>query len=94
LETEIKELSDGRSHLSRIERIDSQAPRLGLIKPLPGQRRILRETVVLALSNPVLKDQDAGGPTRLAMSNPAPRTSGILDLEVALPPMDGLSGTD
>ncbi len=94
LETEIKALSDGRSRLSRIERIDSQAPQMGLIKPLPGQRRILRETVVLALSNPALEEQDAGGPTRLAMSNPDPRTSGILDLEVALPPMDGLSGTD
>jgi hypothetical protein len=94
LETSIKELSDGRSHLSRIERIDSQAPRLGLIKPLPGQRRILRETVVLASSNPLLEEQDAGAPTRLAMSNQSLRKSGILDLEVALPPMDGLSGTE
>lgn len=99
LDTEIKALSDGRNRLSRIERIDAQAPRLGLVKPLPGQRRIVREPATLALASPALDKLSAGAPAaggsaRLAMSELPVREPGFLDLKVALPPMDGLSGTD
>lgn len=94
LEVEIKELSDGRNRLSRIERIDAQAPRLGLVKPLPGQKRIVGETTVLAVANPDLGETNVREPTRLAMSAPSNRDLDFLELEIDLPPMDGQSGTD
>jgi hypothetical protein len=94
LETEVKELSDGRNRLSRIERIDAQAPRLGLVKPLPDQRRTVGESAAVALSSTV---QDGGvveEASRFAMARPSSLESRRLYLEDALPPMDGLAGTD
>ena len=99
LETEIKALSDGRNRLSRIERIDAQATRLGLFKPLPGQMRIVRERATLGPASPALDEISVGapaaeGPTRLAMSELSSHERRFPELEAFLPPMDGLPGTD
>ena len=95
LETEINVLSDGRNRLSRMERIDARASRLGLVKPRPGQTRIVGETVTLALANPSPNEVGiAGESTRLAKLEPFGGKRNLVELDVVSPPMEGLSGTD
>ena len=99
LEAEIKELSDGRDRLSRMERIDAQAPRLNLVKPLPGQKIVINGSTAYARADSTLEGYGGsaitdGTPVRLAMLKPPTAQLDFIELDVALPPMDGLPGTD